>query len=213
MQKLLEKTQNELKLRNYSPKTIQTYCINIKKYLDYKKNNLETIDIENIKKYLLLLKENHKSPATTNLSLNSLKFFYRDVLQITKPINIKTAKKPKSLPIILTRNEINTIINVTTNHKHKLIIALAYGSGLRVSEVTNLKLDNFNLNNLTIHIKCSKGQKDRLTILPQKLSKPINAQIQKLTQVWHGATVKSLSSLILIHPLTSFYFDILPSLY
>jgi len=82
---------------------------------------------------------------------------------------LKFAKRSKKLPIVLSREEIKNIIDATRNPKHKLIISLAYGAGLRISEVVNLKLKDIDFNELTIHLKNAKGKKDRITIFPEKI--------------------------------------------
>jgi len=81
---------------------------------------------------------------------------------------LKFAKTKKKLPIVLSRAEIENIINSISNQKHKLIIALSYGAGLRVSEAINLKVKDINMEELTIHLKGAKGGKDRITIFPEK---------------------------------------------
>ncbi|MFH1388096.1 MAG: site-specific tyrosine recombinase/integron integrase [Patescibacteria group bacterium] len=168
-QKCLEQTKQELKLRNYSSKTIKTYLGCLKEYFDSKKFNLEKIDEENIKQFLLNKQDKNYSPQTINLYLNAIKFFYREVLKISKKINLKFAKRSKKLPIILSREEIKNIVNIIRNPKHKLIISLAYGAGLRISEVISLKAKDVNLEELTIHLKNAKGKKDRITIFPKKI--------------------------------------------
>jgi integrase len=89
-------------------------------------------------------------------------------LKIPQKINLKFVKRSKKLPIVLSREEIKNIIDATRNPKHKLIISLAYGAGLRISEVVNLKVKDVNLEELTIHLKDAKGKKDRITIFPEK---------------------------------------------
>lgn len=168
-QKYLEQTRQELKLRNYSFKTIRAYLGCLREYFDFKKSNLEKIDEENIKQFLLDKQDRNYSSQTINLYLNAIKFFYREVLKIPQKINLKFAKRSKKLPIILSREEIRNIIGSIKNPKHKLIISLAYGAGLRISEVVNLKAKNVNLEELTIHIKNAKGKKDRITIFPEKI--------------------------------------------
>jgi len=83
-------------------------------------------------------------------------------LKIPKTVNLKFAKRRKKLPIVLSREEIKNIIDSIKNPKHKLIISLAYGAGLRISEVVNLE-------ELTIHFKNAKGKKGRITIFPEKI--------------------------------------------
>ena len=171
-QHLLEKTKNELKLRNYSQKTIRSYLYYLSNYLK-NINNYKTLDEDLIRNYLLKKKDGGWSPESTNLCLNSIKFFYREIIETPQKINIKFAKKSKKLPVVLSRNEINKIIHSIKNPKHKLLLTLSYGAGLRVSETVNLKVKDINLEELTIHLKQAKGKKDRLTIYPEKLKTAI----------------------------------------
>ncbi|MBU0612166.1 tyrosine-type recombinase/integrase [Patescibacteria group bacterium] len=106
-----------------------------------------------------------------------LSFFYNQVLKIYEKINLKFAKRNKSLPVVLSRDEIKRIIESITNYKHKLMITLAYSSGLRVSELVNLKIKDLDLHGLTIHLKGSKGMKDRITIFPEKILNEIKNMI------------------------------------
>ena len=169
MQEYLEQTRQELKLRNYSFKTIKTYLSCLREYFDFKKINFEKIDEENIKQFLLNKQSKNYSSQTVNLYLNAIKFFYREVLKIHQKITLKFAKRSKKLPIVLSREEIKSIIEAIRNPKHKLIISLAYSAGLRISEVINLKVKDVNLEELTIHLKNAKGKKDRITIFSEKI--------------------------------------------
>lgn len=80
-----------------------------------------------------------------------------------------SSKKQKNLPTILSKNQINLIINSIFNQKHKLMLSISYGAGLRVSELVNLKIEDINIKELIIHIKTKKGQEDRISILPEKI--------------------------------------------
>ena len=169
MQLILEKTENLLKLRNYSPKTIKSYLFYIKQYLIFSQENNVHDKNTAIKKYLLNKQEKDNSSQTINLALSAIKFLYRDVFKIKDQINFKCAKRSNKIPIVLSRPEIELLISVITNSKHKLAIALSYAAGLRVSETINLKVKDLDLENLTIHLKGAKGKKDRITIFPEKL--------------------------------------------
>ncbi len=160
--------ERELKIRNYSPRTIKAYTSAIKKYLKYKSQTPKDKVEETIKNYLLTL-TNKTSPQTQNIIISAIKFYHYNILNQHFRLNIKTAHKPKKLPIILSKEEIAKILKNTNNPKHKLLIALTYGSGLRVSEAVSIKVRDINTKELTIHIKNSKGHKDRITIISPKI--------------------------------------------
>jgi site-specific recombinase XerD len=122
MQEEITATVRKLKIRNYSPKTIKSYTNGLQKYFQFKKNNLKQLDIENIQRFLLSCSNKGLSAKARNLYLNSIKFYYYNVVKASEKIDIKSAKRNKSLPIILNRNEITRLIEVTDNKKHKLIL-------------------------------------------------------------------------------------------
>ncbi|MDD5721235.1 MAG: tyrosine-type recombinase/integrase [Candidatus Pacebacteria bacterium] len=177
MKVYLKKLEDELKLRNYSPKTIKSYVGCVAEYLRTKQNNFDSVDVDFIKRYLLSKIDKKMSSQTINQSLQAINFFCWNVLKFHNKIDIKFAKTPSKLPIVLSRNEIEKIIDSISNEKHQLLISLSYASGFRVSETTNLKIKDLNLAELTIHIKGAKGNKDRITIFPKKLSKKIEKSI------------------------------------
>lgn len=158
-----------MRLRNYSLKTIKSYLYAVKSYLNFRKFVIERLEIENVRYFLLQKQSSGASPQTVNLFLNGIKFFYRHVIKTNKKIDIHFAKRNKNLPIVLSRSEIQSIITALSNVKHTLLLSLAYGAGLRVSESVNLKVKDVDLTELTIHIKQAKGKKDRITVFPEKL--------------------------------------------
>lgn len=169
MQQELKKTERELKIRNYSHKTIKTYLYGLQEYFSFKKNNFTKLNQENIKNFLLRCEQKRISPQSRNLFLSAIKFYYHSVVNNPQKIEIQSAKKPKSLPTVFSRSEVNKILRSLKNSKHKLILSLAYGAGLRVSEIVTLKVRDLNLEELTIHLKNAKGQKDRISIIPESL--------------------------------------------
>lgn len=173
MQEQLKNAKLEMNIRNYSPKTIKSYSLCLKYYFNYIGRDYSLVNEDKIKQFILMLKSHNKAPQTINLYLNAIKFYYRDVIKYHKKIDIKHSKKTLKIPVILSREENARIIENISNKKHQLIISLAYGGGLRVSEIVNLKVKDINLEELTIHLKESKGKKDRITILPEKLKVPL----------------------------------------
>jgi len=169
MQDYLEKIEIELKARNYSIKTVKSYLRCLKEYFAFRKKNLRQLDVANIKSFLLKKQEKGYSAQTINLYLNAIKFFYKKIIRTSEKISLQFSKRSKKLPVVLSRKEISKIIKTINNSKHKLLISLAYGAGLRVSEAVNLKAKDVQLEELTLHIKQAKGQKDRITVFPEKL--------------------------------------------
>jgi len=169
MQTELQKTERELKIKNYSPKTIKSYLYGVHEYFSFKGDNFTALDQGNIRNFLLHCEQKHISPQSRNLFLNAIKFYYRNVVKSMQKIDIQSAKKPKSLPAVLSRSEVNRILESSKNAKHKLLLSLAYGAGLRVSEVIASKVQDLDFEELTIHIKKAKGQKDRISVMPERL--------------------------------------------
>lgn len=169
MQLFLQKMEIELKIRNYSPRTLEAYLACLKDYFEYKQINLDKLDQDNIRGYLLQKQGKNYSPQTINLYLNAIKFFYHNIIRSIEPINVRFAKRNKELPVVLSRTEIQKLLSVIKNTKHQLLLSLSYGAGLRVSEAVGLRFKDLNLDELTIHLKQAKGKKDRLTLIPEKL--------------------------------------------
>ncbi len=169
MENILKKTERVLKLRNYSPKTCKAYLLYINDYIRFSKNADITKKERAIEEFLLDKHRRKQSPQTINLALNAVKFLYAEVLNDPQKIDLKFAKRSMKLPIVLSRTEISGIIEATENAKYKLMISLGYACGMRVSEVTSLKIGDLDIDELVVHIKGAKGKKDRISVLPEKL--------------------------------------------
>jgi integrase/recombinase XerD len=169
MQKWLEKTERELIIRGYSRKTVDSYVNSLRRYFRYKKNTFEILDVENIRSFLLQMHKKNYAGQTVNLYLNAIRFFYREVEKQPVSMKLKFSRKSKKLPVILSRTELQLIFDSLSNLKHKLMLSLAYGSGLRVNEVVTLKVKDIDFAQLTIHLKAGKGKKDRITIFPESI--------------------------------------------
>ena len=168
MEYCLQRLIDGLRLKNASPKTIKAYVGCVKFYLIFDRNFL-TFDQEKIRKFLLQKMNNGSSSQTVNLYLSALKFFYREIIGCNVPLNFKFLKRNQRLPVVLTRREITQIVEAVGNVKHRILLSLAYGAGLRVSEVVSLRVKDVDLAELFIHLKAAKGKKDRITVFPEKL--------------------------------------------
>ncbi|MBU0670734.1 MAG: site-specific tyrosine recombinase/integron integrase [Patescibacteria group bacterium] len=185
MQHYLIKVEEELLVRNYSPRTVKSYVGCLRDFFRWMKSErigteagMKKADEEMIRRYLLFKKERGSSPQTINLYLNAIKFFYREIIKDRHRIELKFSKRSQKLPVVLSRGEIARILEGIKNPKHRLMVALAYGAGLRVSEIVNLRINDIDADRGVIHIKGAKGNKDRLTVLPEKLRVPLAAEIK-----------------------------------
>lgn len=157
-----------LKLKAFSPSTIRTYMNEMSQLLQAIKDiPADELKPEHLKKYLVHcyekpgLKEN-----TLHSRINAMKFYYEKVLGREKFFwEIPRPKKQLILPKVLGEKEIAALFNALTNKKHKAILFTAYSAGLRVSEVTNLKLSDIDSDRMQIFIENAKGKKDRYVTL------------------------------------------------
>ena len=177
---MLKKLEAELKLRGFSKETLRSYLSHNKLFLNYIKKPPKQITKEDIKQYLAYEISDRKSkPRTISLKRSALKFLYDEIMN-KNITDIKTPKIPKSLPSVLTKEEVNKLINSAGSDKTKLIIELIYSAGLRVSECVKLKVEDIDFNEKIINIKSGKGQKDRVTILSPVTAEHINRYLLTL---------------------------------
>ena len=162
--KLLWRLKQELEIRNFSKKTVKSYINSVSKFLDYTKNR--ELSQQAVKDYIQMRIQN-KEPSSVAHDIFAITFFFKNILN--QEINIPRPKRNKKIPEILTREEIKSMIIATSNIKHKLILKMIYGCGLRVSEIVNLKKEDINFNECLIHVCLAKGKKDRFVKIPDSL--------------------------------------------
>lgn len=167
IENILNKYKIELKIIKYSNNTINNYFGAIKSYFEWSGGLIFTL--HNVKRYIFYLVEKGLSSNTISLQVNALKSFFKHVLKTKILDDLKHPKRNKSLPYILSRDEIIDILNTINNSKHKLMIAFLYGSGLRVGEVVKLKVKDIDLLKNRITIRKGKGQKDRIVIISKQI--------------------------------------------
>jgi len=148
----------ELKLRKYSYRTGKKYRDVVIKFLKSGKTPRE-----------FLLSYSNKSRSTMRSVYFALKFFYENVLNERFDEKLPLAKSKQKLPVVLNKTEIQKMFELTTNIKHKIVLALLYYAGLRLSEVRNLKWQDIDFERELIHIKQAKGERERIVFLHKKL--------------------------------------------
>jgi len=164
--------QEKLIIKRYSQSTAKTYLGCFKEFINYYADlGLNEITEGHIKQYLLyLVEERGISTSYQNQMINAIKFYYEQVLgEERKFYYIDRPFKEQKLPVVLSIEEVQKIISHIDNLKHKCMILTMYSGGLRISELLHLKLADIDSNRMLIHIKNAKGQKDRMTLLSEKL--------------------------------------------
>lgn len=189
--------EEEMKLRGFSQKTRKTYRQYITACLTFATKNPKDIKEDDIRRYLAHLADTDHAVSTLNTAYSALLFYFSRILRRRFFISIPRAKKEKRLPTVLSRDEVKRIIDGTINLKHKTMLSLLYGAGLRVSELTHLRMQDIDFDNNTIRIVQSKGAKDRITILPTSLQAVLKRQ-QALKQaqayIFTGRSSKRLTT-------------------
>ena len=141
-----------MKLRGFSPKTIKAYTYYIRKILLESSKNARSISSDDIRFFLNKRIDRGDSESTLNIAYSAFKLYFEKVLRRNFFINLPRVKKPKRLPIVLTKNEVLKLIEATKNVKHRTILSMMYGGGLRVSEVVRIKIVDLDLENMFLRI-------------------------------------------------------------
>ncbi|WP_319559752.1 tyrosine-type recombinase/integrase [Marispirochaeta sp.] len=163
---LLQKLREHLLMRNYSPRTIKAYTRYCSEFCIF---CLDSPSMDREQKIIRFLNR-YTDPATKAVARSAVKYLYASILKIPAPVLLTKARKPKKLPVVLSRDQVSAILNTIRNPKHRAMIAIMYGSGLRISEVVNLKVGDINLTRNRIHIRQSKNLKDRIVVLSPLLA-------------------------------------------
>jgi site-specific recombinase XerD len=170
--KLLDRVRQVMRFKHYSYRTEQAYVDWIRRFiLFHGKRHPQEMGAQEIEAFLTHLAVHENVAASTqNQALQAILFLYREVLgrEITEPIQAMRARKPKRLPTVLTREEVLLLFNQMSGI-HKLIAQLLYGSGLRLMEALRLRVKDLDFEYRTITVRDGKGEKDRITILPDLL--------------------------------------------
>ncbi len=169
-QEIVRKFTRQLEIENYSPQTVKSYVSALKLFLDYVESlKVDSIGDDEISAYLHLCAVDRRySFSAMKHVIASVRYLYVKVLHKPSPqaLNIQL-RKPEKLPLVLTKEEVQRIIKVTKNIKHKAMLTLLYSAGLRLGELLNLKLEDIDSSLMKIRVRQGKGKKDRYVMLSQ----------------------------------------------
>jgi integron integrase len=198
--KLLEQVRHALRLKHYSIRTEDAYVNWIRRFiLFHHKRHPQTLGAPEVTAFLTHLAVQGRVAANTqNQALNALVFLYRHVLQreLDAPIPLVRAKRPEHLPTVLTRAETLAILRHIPGAPH-LMAKLLYGSGLRLMECVRLRVKDLDFAQRQIVVRDGKGQKDRVTMLPDHLHDPLQAHLAQTRQLHQQDLEQGLGSVYL----------------
>jgi integron integrase len=178
---LVVEVKETLRFHHYAYSTEKNYIHWILRYIRFN-NRCHPKDMgkQEIERFLSHLAINRDvSASTQNQALNAILFLYKHVLKLPVDMNIRAirSEKPKRLPTVLSKQEIQEILEHLSGTK-LLMVKLMYAAGLRVTELHDLRVQNFDFDNDQLYIRDSKGGKDRISLLPETLHEELKKQIE-----------------------------------
>jgi len=178
--RLLDQVRGKIRLKHYSLRTEQAYVDWIKRFIRHfgkrHPRDLGAADVEAFLTHLAVV--GRVAASTQNQAKSALLFLYREVLGAELPWldNVQQAKAPRRLPVVLTRDEIHAVLSRLSG-THWLVASLLYGTGMRLMECLRLRVKDIDFSRSEILVRDGKGFKDRVTMLPATVARPLQEQL------------------------------------
>ncbi|MDY6855689.1 MAG: integron integrase [Thermodesulfobacteriota bacterium] len=180
---IFQDLNDEIIARDYSPKTLISYTKWLIKFQEFTKSkDPQSLSTQDVKEFLSDLAVKQKAFSTQHQAFNALLFVFRHILKkdFGKMKDLIRAKRKPSIPVVLSRQEIDEIIkNLST--PYDLVVKLLYGCGLRLLECLNLRVNSFNFDEYILTVYNSKGQNDRTVPIPQSIVQELNEQLDRVS--------------------------------
>jgi site-specific recombinase XerD len=156
----------DMRMRKLAPKTQQSYIRAVSRFAKYLGRSPDTATAEDLRLYQLHLVDEGTSPITLNATITGLKFLFDVTLGHGDVLaKMQSVRVPHKIPVILNKQEVARLIACAGNLKHQTALAVAYGTGLRVSEVISLKVSDIDSQRMTLRVEQGKGGKDRYAMI------------------------------------------------
>ena len=164
---LRRRMADDMRMRNFKPKTQATYLRAVSKLGKFLERSPHPATADDLRRFQLHLVDDGTSPITLNATISGLKFFFDVTLNHPELMaRMQPVKVPRTLPVVLSREEVSRLIAAAWNLKHQTALSVAYGAGLRASEVVSLKVGDVDSQRMTLRVEQGKGRKDRYAMLP-----------------------------------------------
>ena len=181
--KLLDQVRDVIRRKHYSFRTEQIYVDWIRRFILFhaKRHPRDMAEVEITEFLTFLAREGKVAASTQNQALSALLFLYKEVLrqEIGWLDQLERVKRPARLPVVLTKDEVGKIF-VHLHGAHRLMAGLLYGSGLRLMECVRLRVKDVDFGYAQVLVRDGKGGKDRVTMLPVNLARPLERHLQKI---------------------------------
>ncbi|CAN5166856.1 tyrosine-type recombinase/integrase [soil metagenome] len=176
MSPLRQRMSEDLRLRNYAPRTQQTYLAHVRRFALHVGRSPEELGPEEIRTYQLHLIEKGVSWSLFNQAMCALRFLYTLTLgQPWRVEKIAHPRRPTRLPSVLSTGEVARLLEAVSNRKQRLVLMTIYAAGLRVSEAVHLRVEDIDSARMLIHVRQGKGGKDRQVMLSPLLLEELRA--------------------------------------
>jgi len=184
---LIGRLRHQLRLRHYSERTEKTYVDWVKRYVRFHAmRNPAHMGPTEVREFLTDLAVTRQvSASTQNQARAALVFLYREVFMMGVPTmdGVERAKRPHRLPVVMTRDEVSSVLESMNGASH-LAAMLLYGGGLRLMEALTLRVKDVDLESESITVRGGKGGKDRVTVLPKRAVEPLRAHVRRVGNLW-----------------------------
>lgn len=184
---IIGRLRRQSQLRRYSKRTEDAYVSWVKQYVRFHKMvHPVKLGPRELREFLShLASERRVSASTQNQARSALVFLYRDMLNQEAPwlVDVERAKRPKRLPVVLSRDEVQRVLDALSGRNH-IFALLLYGSGLRLSEALALRVKDIDFDSRTIAVRGGKGEKDRLTMLPDSSMVLLKQHLERVRRLW-----------------------------
>ncbi|MEA1890175.1 MAG: tyrosine-type recombinase/integrase, partial [Pseudomonadota bacterium] len=163
---LRQRMIEDMSLRKLAPKTQSGYIRAVKNFTRYLGRPPDTASAEDLRHYQLYMVDHGISSISLNSTITALRFFFGTTLDHAELMaKMSPVHEPRKLPVILSREEAARLIECASNEKYKAMLSVAYGAGLRASEVVSLKVNDIDSTRMTLRVEQGKGYKDRYALL------------------------------------------------
>lgn len=179
--RITKRLAEDMMIRNLAEATIDAYTYHVRRFADFIDKPLDQSTVEDVRTFQLhLIQERKVAYSTFNQAVCALRFLYTHTIPVPWPVTmVPFGKRPRTLPTVLSRHEIDQLLTCTANLKHRTFLMTLYSAGLRFSEAAHLRIPDIDSDRMMIRVACGKGKKERLVPLSPRLLKELRIYWRK----------------------------------